>query len=94
MELLADNKYIAPAIIARAAKVVRCQKLKTEKENEKRLEKLLESTQTAMGYPRQPIIEAPTQIKYRLGAVNPDHNLKEIIQGLRKYGEGRLCLYG
>ncbi|MCK5680864.1 AAA family ATPase, partial [bacterium] len=86
MELLADNKYIAPAVIARAAKVVRCQKLKTEKENEKRLEKLLESTQTAMGYPRQPIVEAPAQIKYRLGAVNPDHDLQQIVQGLRKHG--------
>ena len=94
MELLADNKYIAPAVIARAAKVVRCQELNNEKENEKRLEKLLESTQTAMGYPRKPVIESRSQITYRLGAVNPDHDLEGIVHGLRRHSEGRLCLYG
>ncbi|MEA2109542.1 MAG: ATP-binding protein [Pseudomonadota bacterium] len=94
MELLADNKYIAPAVIARAARVVRCQELKTTGENEKRLEKLLESTQTAMGYPEKPVVEARNQIRYRLGAVNPDHDLRGIVDGLRRHSEGRLCLYG
>ena len=93
-ERLADNKYITPAVIARAARVLCCQELKTPEENEKRLEKLLESTQAAMGYPRKPVVEARAQITYRLGAVNPDHDLKGIVQGLRKHSEGRLCLYG
>ena len=94
MELLADNKYIAPAVIARSARVVRCQKLQDSREIEKRLEKLLESTQTAMGYPRKPVVESRAQITYRLGAVNPDHNLEGIVHGLRRHSEGRLCLYG
>jgi len=93
-ERLADNKYITPAVIARAARVLCCQELKTPEENEKRLEKLLESTQAAMGYPQKPVVDARAQITYRLGAVNPDHDLKGIVQGLRKHSEGRLCLYG
>jgi SpoVK/Ycf46/Vps4 family AAA+-type ATPase len=49
---------------------------------------------SAIGYPRQPVIQPQSQIVYRLGAVNPDHDLTGIIQGLKKQGEGRLCLYG
>ena len=93
-ERLADNKYITPAVIARAARVLCCQEIKTPEENEKQLEKLLESTQVAMGYPRKPVVEARAQITYRLGAVNPDHDLEGIVQGLRRHSEGRLCLYG
>ena len=26
--------------------------------------------------------------------MNPDQNLQEVVQGLREYGDGRLCLYG
>ncbi len=92
--LLADNKHTAPAVIARAARVVRDQKQKDPAENEKRLEKLLESTQIAMGYPCKSLINAHPQITYRLDAVNPDQDLKGIVQGLRQHGEGRLCLYG
>jgi len=93
-EQLADNKNIAPAFIATAARVARCQKSRSPAVVEKTIERLLESTLSAMGYPRQPVIQPQSQISYRLGAVNPDHDLKGVIQGLKKQGEGRLCLYG
>lgn len=94
LERLADNKHIAPAVIARAARVIRCQQQQPPEQIEKKLEQLLESTLTAMGYPRQPVIQTQSQLEYRLGAVNPDHDLSGVIQGLQRQGEGRLCLYG
>ncbi|MCD6347423.1 MAG: ATP-binding protein, partial [Bacteroidales bacterium] len=94
MVLLADNKYIVPAVIARAANVIRSQSLKNSEEVEKRLEKLLESTQTAMGYPWKPVDKTRTKITYQLDAVNSSHDLKKIVHGLKSQGEGRLCLYG
>lgn len=94
LERLADNKHIAPAVITRAANVIRSQGQQSSEETENKLELLLESTLIAMGYPREPIIKSQSQIVYHLGAVNPDHDLKGIVQGLRKQEEGRLCLYG
>ena len=94
LELLAENKHISPAVITRAASVIRCQKHQPSEKIEKNLEQLLESTLTAMGYPRVPVINRQSQLNYHLDAVNPDHNLKGVIQGLQSQGEGRLCLYG
>ena len=94
LERLADNKHIAPAVIAKAASVIRCQKQQTSAQIEQKFEQLLESTLVAMGYPRESLIKAPAQIKYQLDVVNPDHDLNGIIQGLKRQGEGRLCLYG
>jgi transitional endoplasmic reticulum ATPase len=94
LELLADNKNIAPAVIARAVGVVQCQKMESPQDVEKKLEILLESTLMAMGYPRQPVVEAMPHVRYCLDAVNSDHDLHGIVQGLQRQGEGRLCLYG
>lgn len=94
LEQLADNKHIAPAVIATASRVIRSQKSCDPEIVETKLEHLLESTLTAMGYSREPVIKVQSQIVYRLNAVNPDHDLKGIVQGLQRHSEGRLCLYG
>lgn len=94
LELLADNKNIAPAVMTKAANVIRYQKLENPKEIEGKLEKLMESTLTAMGYSQKPLINNRSKITYRLDVVNSDHNLEKLIQGLKEQKEGRLCLYG
>lgn len=95
LERLADNKHIAPGVIATAARVIRQQQNPQDPETiENKIEQLLESTLTAMGYPREPVIKTRSQLVYRLGAVNPDQDLEKIVKGLQSQGEGRLCLYG
>ncbi len=47
-----------------------------------------------MGISRGPLTQMQPSLNYRLDAVNPDHNLGNVINGLRQHGEARLCLYG
>lgn len=94
VERLADNKDIAPAVVSRAIRVVGSLESIDPEKNENMLEQILESTLTAMGHPKNPIVIPQNNISYRLDAVNPDHDLAGIVQGLKTHGEGRLCLYG
>lgn len=94
IERLADNKQLTPAVVTTAARVVRNPKYANAETVEKKIEQLLESTLTAMGYPRRPVIKAQAPLNYRLDAVNPDHDLEKIVQGLQSLEKGCLCLYG
>lgn len=91
---VARNPHLAPALISRAARVVSIMNDGTKCQQQ--LEQVLSHTLNAMGHscPVLPSENNQTPISYRLDALNPDRDIKRLIDGLKKHGRGRLCIYG
>ncbi|MEN9314261.1 MAG: hypothetical protein RIS35_654, partial [Pseudomonadota bacterium] len=95
-ERVAANDRLAPAVIARAAKVVGAiRSTDTGASVEQLLEDVLEGALSAqsVGFRRGGALAAGA-LAYRLDTVNADCDLQGLLDGLRDTGEGRLCLYG
>ncbi len=94
-ELMAANDALSPAISARAAKVVEAmQAAGIDAPVEGLLDEVIEGALTAQRRPLLPKNGNTTQLNYRLASANADCKLDSVIEGLRRNGEGRLCLYG
>lgn len=94
-KMMSDNETLLPALIERSANVVRRSMLQVKPEKtEKTLEILLGNTIEAMGYSRPIIKNTKSEIKYRLDMLNTDFPVESIYEGLKSFGQGRLCLYG
>lgn len=90
----AANQHLAPALISRAAKVISVINNK-QNNSEQSLEKILGNTLGAMGHSKI-LIEPKTEetLSYRLDALNPDRDIKQLVDGLKSHPQGRICLYG
>lgn len=90
----ATNEHLAPALIARASKVVSAIH-EQHQSPEQALEKVLSNTLEAMGHSKNFISgQHQSTLSYCLDALNPDYDIKQLIKGLKKHPHGRLCLYG
>ncbi len=90
----AENPHIPPALVSRAAKVAAVLHDSEAAEAEQALERILGNTLTAMGWGGKPIPSRSGEPGYRLDALNPDHDLERLLEGLRRNPQGRICLYG
>jgi len=90
----AANQNLAPALISRAAKVISVMKT-DQHQTEQTLEKILGNTLGAMGHSKK-LIESRCEenLSYRLDALNPDRDIKQLVNGLKSHPQGRICLYG
>jgi len=90
----AANQHLAPALISRAAKVISVINNK-QNNSEQSLEKVLGNTLAAMGHSKR-VLEPKTEdtLSYRLDALNPDRDIKQLVNGLKSHPQGRICLYG
>jgi SpoVK/Ycf46/Vps4 family AAA+-type ATPase len=92
---MAEHEYLNPAVVERAANVIEVAKLRQPALNaEKALDRMLGNTLEALGLPRSPRNTAQCATQYRLDVLNTDCNVEDVCNGLRKHGEGRMCLYG
>ncbi len=90
----ASNENLAPALIARASKVASAIHVQNQCP-EQVLETVLSNTLEAMGYSKHLVKNKnQTLLSYRLDALNPDYDIKQLMKGLKKHPHGRLCLYG
>jgi len=94
---LLNCDYIAPAIIERAVKVANIHKEKTKKS--KTIIKLIDQTLKAQGYDgilktKKKKLKTDLPKSYDLEFINCDANLEEIINGIKKTKNARICLYG
>jgi len=92
---LAENEFLNPAIMERAAKVIkRVRETQPDVKLEDALQRTLENSMESMGLPR--MLKRPNTglTTYRLDVLNTDADLGQICEGLRNSGMGRLCLYG
>ncbi len=94
VEAVAENTHLSPAIVARAAKLTTLLEKKDTASTQECMERVMGNTLKAMGYTRPLQIRTATQLTYRLDVINPDTDIKDLLQGLKRHATARLCLYG
>jgi len=93
VERIADNDFLTPAVVSRAAEVVSTAGAVTD-EPPTRLIRLLNNSLAAMGQPALPENALPQKLDYRLEALNPDQDIEQLVNGLKHQANARICLYG
>jgi len=93
---IADLENLSPAVISRAASVIRCIEDAIDKSKlSSSIEYLVSNTLEAQGH-RTPKYNYTNQLSntYDLGFIHCDVDLASVAQGLATSKSGRLCLYG
>ena len=96
IERLAECETITPAVVSRAASVIKAIKGRIdEKDAASAIELIVSSTLKAQGH-RPPTHDNADQLAaaYDPCFINADIDLAEVAKGLARTGSGRLCLYG
>lgn len=92
---MAEHEDLVPAVIERAAKVVRHIKHAIPaQEMDKVISRVMGNTLEALYLPRMPKASLGMDTDYRLEILNADCNVAEICDSLVTEQRGRLCLYG
>jgi len=92
---LANNEHLTPAIVERAAKVLKAVHAEDPSINlDKALARIVGNTLEAQGVSREAKVSVQHLTTYRPELLNADCDLIELKAGLVKHGSGRLCLYG
>ena len=94
IQALAENEALAPAVVANAASVLRRLAIQDEAHTDAALRRVIEHTLEAMGLPCKPALLVASPTRYELEYSNPDTDLDELLAGLRRRPQARLCLYG
>ncbi len=90
---LSENEDLAPAVVARSAKVAQVVG-GNQNETEQNLQVLLRETLGAMGMNNRIATAKEPLIPYSLEFLNADVDLHELVEGLRRHRSARICLYG
>ena len=91
---MAEHEDLAPAVLERAANVVRTiGGPLAERDVERMLSRSLGNTLDVMGLPREPRYSAHVGT-YRLDLLNADCVMTQVESGLKEHQAGRICLYG
>ena len=94
IDKISNNEDLAPALISRAAHVVKTLGENQQAQIEASMERILGNTLNAMGYDKNLSNPHPSVLTYRLEGVNPDYDLKGLQTGLKKNPNGTFCFYG
>jgi len=92
---LAEHEGLSPAVIARAAKVIRqVHRAVPAADAGQLLAQVLGNALEALGHPRASRQTVELVTEYRPELVNTDRDLGPLVQGLRDHAQGRLCFHG
>ncbi len=92
---LANNEHLTPAVVERAAKVLKAVHAEDSSINvNQALARIVGNTMQAQGVSREAMVSVQHLTTYRPELLNADCDLLELKSGLMKHGLGRLCLYG
>lgn len=94
IEKISINEDLSPGLIASAAKVVSELNYSKQSDNESSLERVISNSLHAMGYDKNLAKGASSPISYRPDILNADYDLVAMQEGLKKFEQGRFCLYG
>jgi SpoVK/Ycf46/Vps4 family AAA+-type ATPase len=91
----AEHEHLTPAAIERAAKVARAVMGATPGLSaDEVISRVLGNSLEAMGASRRPRSFAQTATTYRLDVLNANRDLVVVLEGLKRTGAARACLYG
>lgn len=92
---MAENESLSPAIMTRAIKVANGIKTAGQNKNiEQLLTDVIGSTMQAMNDPIKTAKVSPLELNYGIDFVNTDYDMDQLVQSLKQFPEGRICLYG
>src|SRR5690606_34107204 len=92
---IGSAERLSPAVITRAAEVVRTVRSSLKAEDAPRaLEMLIENTLVAQGHPKLSKAAGRLPAHYDPRFIRADTDLEVVAQGIRRAGSARLCLYG
>ena len=94
IEQMSKDKRLVPGIISRAAKVVANLSASSGVSVEDNLEHVLSNTLRAMGNRVEKVNLKKGMLDYQLDALNPSHDIYQLVEGLKSVQGARLCLYG
>lgn len=94
IERMSKDKRLVPGIISRAAKVVANLPLSPNTSIEDNMEHVLTNTLRAMGSRVEKFDLQKSTLDYQLDALNPSHDVHQLVNGLKGVSGARLCLYG
>ena len=94
IEKISINEDLSPGLISSASQVVSELAYTNQADNEKSLERIISNSLHAMGYDKNLTKGASSPISYRPDILNADYDLVAMQEGLRKFEQGRFCLYG
>jgi SpoVK/Ycf46/Vps4 family AAA+-type ATPase len=108
LEILAENDDLSPALVTQAAEMVTminsngttASKLKkplTESDTdaiEADFTRILNNSLEVMEKKKISHQTSSMTMAYNVNALNPDRNIKELVIGLNRHRQGRICLYG
>lgn len=90
---MAEHEDLMPAVVERAAKVVRSAKTLPSDGVERSLARVIGNTLEVIGLSRDPRCNKLATV-YRLDVLNTDCDMGELQDGLMAQRQGRICLYG
>lgn len=92
---MAENESLSPAIMTRAIKVANAIKATGKNQNiEQLLTDVIGSTMQAMNDPIKTSKVSPLELNYGINFVNTDYDMGQLLDSLKEFPEGRICLYG
>ena len=94
IDTIANNEHISPALIEKAAKIAAHISCNNKTDLEHTLEKVIDNMLNVLGHPNVEHTQNNTGIDYDISYINADANIKQLCNGLKQHGSGRLCLYG
>lgn len=92
---MADNDHLAPAVVARAARVVGAMKTAgVVTPVESLLEEVIDGALRAQRKPTSPRSRVTDSLAYRMDGLQAASDLTAILDGLRSHPQARFCLFG
>jgi len=98
---IAKSSQLSPALISQSVQVVSLmnqQDSNAEIINPQKIEsdlnQILNNSLEVMGKKKLQVGNSLTPIHYNIDVLNPDRNIKELVKGLNRQQQGRICLYG
>ena len=91
---LAENEHITPALLSKSARVAKLTGTNNQLKTEHVLERIINNNLAWMGISDKIKSDCQDSIEFRLEYLNPNIDLKSLIEGIKKSCRGRFCLYG
>ena len=93
IDMMSQDKQLVPGVISRAVKVVSSLPHADQYSIQGNMEQILANTLRAMGKSVDKQNQLP-QLDYQLDALNPSHDIQQLLEGLQSVPGARLCMYG
>ena len=91
---LAENEHITPALLNKSARVAKLTCINNHLKTEQVLERVINNNFAWMGVSDKIESDCQYSVEFKLEYLNPNIDLKSLIEGIKKSCRGRICLYG